>query len=237
MDHFGIARVGTKDIDFFGPVDEAKKLARELNAMLRLPQYEDGPLAAYFFVAEGEYAAFAPHIIGDFYRVDYMRKVCGPNMERLKSNALSIPYKGKTLRIMHPMDCLRSRIANLAVLENKQNSHSEDQTRAAIKIVHAYIMELRADNDGEKLLDAVTGARLIAHSKHALKVYALRRIDTLDAIPARHLPRKFQQMWPRIRDEAAAARARYRALPPLEKEPDEGVDIDDPRNSVGGDMA
>ena len=234
-DHFRLARVGTKDIDFVGPVDEAKTIARALNAELRLPRQE-GPLAAYFFVAEGEYARFAPHIIGDYYRVDYMRKVCGVNMEKLKDNALSMEYKGKVLRIMHPLDCLRSRIANLAVLENKQNEHSETQAKAAIKIVHAYIRSLHADRDGRELSDTVTGARLIAHSKHALKVHALRGIDTLAAIPARHLPDKFQQMWPRIQEEVNAARAKYRALPPLEQEPDEGIDIDDPRNSVAGDI-
>lgn len=121
----------TRDLDFFGDRKLAELFASRLErAEVRVPSVDDHatPNSAIVLVRR----------FGDPPRtvqVDFLGAIKGLDGEKVKLRAATVSLDGVShpTRIMHPMDCLTSRIANLA-LPAKRNAQGAAQARIAIYV-------------------------------------------------------------------------------------------------------
>lgn len=135
-----IARVysiSSEDVDFFANVSAAKKFAEKLGPTARVfvaDPFDNSPNSA---IVEGK--------LGDrTIRIDFMRNILGVDPNSIKNNfvTLSRPARdgGKPINILilHPLDCLRSRLSNINDLR-REDPHSISSARAAILVLEAFV--------------------------------------------------------------------------------------------------
>lgn len=170
----------SKDIDFYGDQQAAKDLAVKLNGTMYVPDSADTTTASS--------AAVTIEIDGVIYQVDFLRAVAGLNLEVMKKRAqkLVVPLPasgGKThdvsLRVLHPIDTLLSRIAGITVLR-REDPGAIRQLAAAPIILREFISELLAADHLAEAQDAVRALVAIGGKAQNDLVYAAHGIDMLD---------------------------------------------------------
>lgn len=126
----------TADIDLVGSPSAAIALAAALTgASLVEPGPDDHtPNAA---VITGEWR-------GQTVLIDMMRSVKGVDLRVAAARAMPLPVGTTLVRTLHPLDCLRSRLANINDL-GRHDQHSVQQAEAA---VHVLGLNLRNDFHG-----------------------------------------------------------------------------------------
>ena len=126
-------------------------------------------------------SAVAPAPDGRVYNVDLLHSVVGLQRDRIEANAVSVslPGTGKVLRVLHPLDVLQSRNANLHMLVEKQDEVGRLQLRLAIEVARAYL---------EERIDAI--AQDGKNSGHARQRAALDLIGIVSDISTRDAARK-----------------------------------------------
>jgi hypothetical protein len=134
-----IARVysiSSEDVDVYANAAAAKAFAANLqSARVFIPDpFDNSPNAA---VVEGK--------LGEReIRIDFMRNILGVDPKSIKKNfvTLSRPAKdgGKPVNILilHPLDCLKSRLSNINDL-HREDAHSISSARAAVMVLEAFI--------------------------------------------------------------------------------------------------
>lgn len=131
----------TRDTDFLTQSAMAtalvEKFARAINGKASFPRRLD--LTA--LVGQVELA-----ISDDTYiNVDVIFKVIGLDPAKVLARAVRVDLSGSTtFLVMHPFDLLKSRLANLHELREKQNDKGAAQLRLAIAVARAYLQEQAA---------------------------------------------------------------------------------------------
>lgn len=166
------APYATKDIDFVGTSELAEQAAHLLGGTCRRFAVGDRtPCAAIVRLSSGT-------------QLDFLRTPLGfTDPEALKKD--SVPYAYG--RIMHPVDVLQSRVANVGQLEKYQEERSLKQLRAAVTCVREFALD-RLDNSPEPqavkvrmALNLSEQAFRLAGSEDGLAVFARHGIDVADA--------------------------------------------------------
>lgn len=129
-----------------------------------------------------------------------------------------VPYKTYSVRVLHPLDLLKSRMENMNTVEGKQTQHHADQMRLTINIVATLIKEtlkLYESNKNEALLvktlewlkeigDYAIGPKLQGTAK-------AWDLDIVDAVPIKEIQETcgsdeithfLQDVWPGILNKA-----------------------------------
>ena len=120
-------------------------------------------------------------------------------MPRSAQRAQEVEAFGTTFNVMHPLDCLRSRIANLELLPGKRNASGLAQARLAIEIVKRFIDERLREGNERYALNLANAVADLAHSRQAVQVGAQFDICIVDAIPADAMPAAYKEkQWPRV---------------------------------------
>lgn len=137
----------SKDIDYFGPQEAAKKMATALGGKVAFPPIGDStPSTAIVTVL----------IDGREILIDFISHVLGIHDRSLKNGVVEIvaPLQlvdGEVLisiPVMHPLHCLQSRIANaLSPATKRRDDTALRQLRAAPIILREYINGAIEDND------------------------------------------------------------------------------------------
>ena len=88
-------------------------------------------------------------LAGTYVEVDFLRAIKGVDARDLVRNAIVIATRaGLRMRIMHPLDCVRSRFANVNDL-GRHDEHSLTQAEAAIRTLRLFLEdELERGRDG-----------------------------------------------------------------------------------------
>jgi hypothetical protein len=192
----------TSDIDFLGSRRVARELADKLDAELLVPPAED-PVqvnAAVLLLRDP---------LGGRILVDFLNAVVGLDASKIRKRALEVEAFGTVFRVMHPIDCLESRVANLHLLPSKRNEIGVAQARLAVEIVHAFVARVALSGNVHHALKLAEHVGRLARGKVAAQVGAQYGFDILEAVPVANLPRVFREkQWPRI-----VARARKKARP------------------------
>ena len=213
-DHLSVARPHeleaaiTADADFIGDSALAKKLGEALNWKWWIPQLDDAT----------PQTGKVTHKLSDgsIKQVDLLSGVVGLTTLDVKRRAIEmeVPEIG-TLRVMHPIDVLDSRIHNLVLLPEKRNATGIAQGQLAIAMVRAFMareIETRGERSTLKLLERVAA---IAAEPGAVRVFLLYGIDPLAAVPLeefRTTPALHTRRWPQITAEVDAQREKIRRL-------------------------
>lgn len=129
----------SQDVDFYAPPEAAKSFAANLgNAKVLIPEIDNHtPNAAVVvgFLGERE------------IRVDFMHSIKGVDPKSIENNFITLvgprTDTGEQIEILllHPLDCLRSRLSNINDLK-RDDLHSIDSAQAAILVLDAFIENL-----------------------------------------------------------------------------------------------
>jgi hypothetical protein len=188
--------IASSDIDFTGSKADVRIAAGLLNGTARVapprtPTSESG-MVTY---ADSD---------GTERIIDFLTAPYGLQGADVLQDAVPMPLSGPgapmTLKVMHPLHCLLSRVSNTA-LANKQTALAERQLLTAILLVPAYgraILDLTGDprpvmETNEKVFD-------IARSRNEARQLYTRGIDITDAalvdsrLPAAHREIRLPQL-------------------------------------------
>lgn len=219
-----LAPLASKDIDFFGNRHAAEVVARHFALPLAIPDRDD---------LTANSALIELSINGSVYIVDFLNDVAGVDIERMPCRAVPMtvqdsrqPGTSINVRVLHPMDVLRSRIAGVLILR-RSDAQSIRHLRAAPIIVREYLRDLldRTDQDpkaikrAQKLVEEVieiasTPLNDAIYDKHAVDLFA-PAFETVShpawpALFARHQIDAAVQLGRRRRDRRLAESARRR---------------------------
>jgi hypothetical protein len=197
----------SRDVDFFtsnaANADPLMQFARAIRG--RAEVHDIRSLSALIG------SAFAPAEGGRVYNVDLLHSVVGIRRDQLEANAvvMQLPNSDKALRVMHPLDVLQSRSANLHELADKQDEVGQLQLRLAIEVARAYlegeIDAIANDNAKEReraifdLISTVSDYSTGAAAKKNAERYG---IFLADAIPAWRIESDvfWERQWPHLRE-------------------------------------
>lgn len=200
----------TRDVDYLGSAADAKRASANMTLAhkLRIARLDDGTPNT---------AVIAIQLAGheDAVLIDYLAEIAGPTAAEIRRTAVSIQSDGATLRIMHPLLLLQSKMANLQRFESKRTAEGVEQARLAICIAAKYIDTLVAGKPAQReILRAVQSVAKFAATAPAQYARDEFSLDCLQAIPPSVLekdvlPAKFhQESWPRLVRVARGARGR-----------------------------
>lgn len=204
----GAHTVTSRDVDLQGSRDALEEIARLLDGRSRLASFDDHtPLAGVVVFVDAD---------GYERQLDVLPRPFGLDGAAVARNAPLLHLRpdigrGAKVRVMHPVDVLRSRVANSA-LADKQTERAAQQLHAAVALVPAY---------GQMLLDHGADPRLVTNMNEsvfrlaykdarALRLYLNGTADIADAVlydvrlPEAYLSTRF----PQLRRQLAAERKR-----------------------------
>jgi hypothetical protein len=198
----------TADADFIGDASLAKTLGENLGWDTWIPALDD---------ATPQTAKVTQRLKdGGIKQVDFLSGVVGLTTKDLDRRAVEVEVPGiGSLRVIHPIDVLDSRIQNLHLLPEKRNEHGLAQARLAVDVARAYISReimTRGERAGLKLLERVAE---IGGDSAAVRVFLLYGIDPLDAVPIeefRTTSALHKMRWPQIKNEVEKKRELLRRL-------------------------
>ena len=193
----------TKDIDYLGTRTEAKRAAARLTFphKLKLATLDDAtPSAALLSV---EMKGYPEPIL-----IDYMAEIIGVTSKAIAKSAVTIEFRKKPLRVLHPIQLLQAKIWNLYRLAEKRAPEGIEQARLAIEIVAAFIEQAgMSRRELLKAIEAIGRFSATTPARYARENYGL---DCLKAVPSSVfkkgvLPAAFhEKRWPQLL--AAASR-------------------------------
>jgi hypothetical protein len=132
----------SEDVDFYGNRQAAEKFAAKLQqSKIYVPGPDDHtPHAAVIVGMVGERKI----------RADFMHSILGVDNKSIENNFVTLSgvhqKTGDTIDVvvLHPLDCLRSRMSNINDL-GRTDPHSISSARASILILEAFLDDLLAD--------------------------------------------------------------------------------------------
>lgn len=197
----------THDMDFLGDREAAQQHHLVLSGRygrveLLIPRFGDiTPNTAKILVYGQDQTTVAAEI-------DYLGSLCGYQLEdkdRLRRRAIKIEFPGVDLpveiQVMHPFDCLKSRVHNLATLTAKQNPRGLAQAHLAIDVVRAYFEQILQTEgaDLRRLLYPMVEAVIdLTGSVDGVRAYHEFGVDLTSCIDSTLFPDLFQtKRWPK----------------------------------------
>jgi hypothetical protein len=195
----------TSDADFLGTKAHAKALGKALKWKVWLPNMDDGGGQT------GKVTKLLPD--GGIKQIDYLSGIVGLETARIQARAVEMTLpSGITIRVLHPLDVLESRLRNLHSLPSKRNAVGVAQAALAVEVVKAFFREVIAIKGGTRTaLSAAERVANMALDRDLVAVTAKYGIDPLDAVPASEIDSvAFQtQRWSQILRRVSEARAKY----------------------------
>lgn len=143
-----LSTLSSKDIDFFDNEEAAKKLADSMiGGVLTVAQaYDHTPNAA---VVVG-------NLNGRSISIDFMADVLGVDRDAILTRYISIVGampgwpEPLSLALLHPLDCIKSRLANVSTLRRTE-THSVEQTIASFLVFESFVDEILDSDDRERV--------------------------------------------------------------------------------------
>jgi len=136
--------LASKDIDFFRNPEAVRLLVDAFGGTSRTPGFDDhGPIAHVVSIP----------VDGTTLEIDFIGHVLGADPKKMPKRAIGIPYdpadSGETivLALIHPIDALWSRLANINTL-GRDDPLSIRQCAAAIDVLEAFLFYLLDDGQG-----------------------------------------------------------------------------------------
>jgi hypothetical protein len=207
----------SRDVDFFTrDAANANPLANFAKAIGGRAEVEDHRSITALIGS-----AVAPAPEDRVYNVDLLHAVVGLDRESVQENSIEVAVPGgrTKFRVMHPLDVLKSRNANLHLLADKRDAIGQLQLRLAIDVARKFL-EGQIDGigrakavstpDRERAILKFIGVVAEYAKEDAAKKNAKRYgIFLADAIPAWRIssPGFWEKEWPHLRGRMSPAYA------------------------------
>lgn len=197
-----LASVVTADADFIGDSILARDLGKRLRWKTWIPSLDD---------ATPQTGKVTKRTRDGVKQVDFLSGVVGLTTKDLLRRAVEMQVPGiGTLKVMHPIDVLDSRIQNLHLLPEKRNERGIAQAQLAVDMARAYVRrEIASSGEraGLRLLERIADVALDIAS---VRVFLLYGIDPLAAVPLdafRTTTALHKKRWPHIERDVRKKRA------------------------------
>lgn len=196
----------TEDTDWLGSESDARWLCEQLgNHELKIAKDWLSPNTAIAYLQRPD---------GRILLMDFLRTIIGPSPQEVERLAVSVKIKDITIRVLHPLLCLESRIANLAALPSKRNGNGFQQAEWAIAIVSAFIEYIAQNHSIRHATRACHWVERIALSRDAKYCYQHFGIDPFRAVTGPTVQliggQFVAQDWPRVVARVARKRGKWR---------------------------
>lgn len=208
----------SKDIDFCGSHEAARLFAaRVRQGRAKLATLDDATpnVGVVLFVDDGGHER-----VVDFLGAPFGMKARGVERNSVRLDLLDDAgiSTGTTYRVMHPVDCLESRVHNVVGLATTYDTpHGRRQLRAAVICAREALKDI-LDTPASEGFDPVRAVLdlnerifdLCLHDRHGRVVCQRAGIDPFDAVLVDpRLGEKFiERRWPQMRQRLAAQRAK-----------------------------
>lgn len=174
----GDAQPLTEDIDWYGDKKSAiwlcNQLGRDNTQLTVADAFDPSPNVA---------VALHQRPDGRVVLLDFLKTLAGLDPKEVSERAVPIRVGPVNLHVLHPLLCLRSRLANLALLRAKRNTNGKMQAIWAIQIVGAYLANLVESGAAQKqIIKASTEIQEMAEFKHGPYCYDEFQLDPLAAM-------------------------------------------------------
>lgn len=184
----------SRDIDYHGGVEAARKLANAIGGTVRTPD-KDSMNSPSTAIVEAT-------INGRLIIVDFLHDIIGVKREEFRNGVTTIVMRnedGSTVEVavMHPVLCLKSRIGNImSPATQRRDEIAIRQLNAAWWVVRTYIGHALEDNDHKEatrcLMDLFKFIRSHHFGRHA---HAATGTDVLDILKHFVEDRRLDQRW------------------------------------------
>lgn len=171
--------INSKDIDFCGSQAAVATAAMRLGGTYQLPEpFENTPNTGIVTFVDPS---------GHDRRIDFLGDPYGLNFDDVSkwSVEVDVPRPGAsvTFRVMHPVHCLQSRIANVGGLPGYQTAHALAQAQASVSCAREYIRDV-LDHAGAKAAGRLNERvyRFTWGDLHARNVFRDYGIDAFAAV-------------------------------------------------------
>lgn len=198
-----LAPFESEDIDFLGSASDVGIAEGLLRGKARFP----GP----DHVNTPEVGVVEFLLGGKRRRIDFLGYLAGLKRSEVEKAAVTLEIGGLSLRVMHPLDVLRSRIANIIQLR-RRDPLALRQLQVSIHTLAAYIREL-AEKQPRKALGIVEAAFHEALSRNAHRLWHEHGVDIAAVLGVYEgLPRTYAvRRLPQMKREVEKRRERYKA--------------------------
>ncbi|WLT40270.1 hypothetical protein NON20_23685 (plasmid) [Synechocystis sp. B12] len=194
----------TRDIDFFGNRTAAKEHALRLRAHFpnrvsyKLATLNDPPPSSAV-ICVSDYLGVAEPLIIDY--VIAMAGYVADTEARMFARAIPVDAYGVSFRVMHPFDCLKSRVHNLISIPAKRTELGIEQCRTAVAVARAVLEATCAEGgaaERDRALPLAEAVIELALHPNAMDIRQQFAINVLDAIPVDAFVTRFPtHRWPR----------------------------------------
>ncbi|MGB6487411.1 MAG: hypothetical protein WBE91_11050 [Steroidobacteraceae bacterium] len=187
------------DIDFIGSVSAAKAVGQALNrggGSWKLHEVDADD-------ATPQAAKLSLTVQGEGYKeIDFLWAIVGVNTDQVKTRAVEmrLPGLSRSVKIIHPLDLLASRLHNLADIPEKRDAQGVAQGRLAISVARAFISQAHGTLQERDVYPFVEEVRRIALNKKLRRVYYEYGFDVLSAVPVELFKNEdfLSERWPQI---------------------------------------
>lgn len=185
----------SNDVDFLAGRHLAEEIAGQLGGKLFVPKIDDHVIVNTAVVTFG--------VDEDYERVDFLANVAGMDSRKIRERAIAVKAWNIEIHVMHPVDCLESRIHNLDLLPEKRNDVGIAQANLAIEIVRALIEEVLQRGEERHALKLAEHIGYLSRSREAANAFVSYGIEVLHAVPIDLMPAGFQaKRWPQLQKYA-----------------------------------
>lgn len=199
----------TADTDWLGDKRDAQWLCEQLGGDVEIhlaKDFDSTPSTAYVLLKRPD---------GRVLMMDFLRTIVGPSNEAVRNLAVPVKTNGITFNVLHPLLCLESRLANIAVIPAKRSGNGVMQAKWAINIASAYLLRISSGGQVRQANKACHRIADIAQSKHSRYCFVNYGLDPMLAVNdevVSAIGGMFQtEDWPRTKAMIDKKRAKWTA--------------------------
>lgn len=189
----------TKDSDFLGDREDVARMASGMQGAALYPHQRGlTALAGQVRIDLSDHR---------FLNIDVLHRIVGfDDSDAVRKRAEERSLGEVRFRVMHPVDCLRSRLENLRKLVEKRNEAGAAQVELAVRVARRYLETLLEEGKERLALRAIESIARMAIGPAGVLVFRSYGIDVLEAVPLKRVSnRKFlDARWPQIQAQANA---------------------------------